>query len=153
MGCLTSLGWGARQACTLCPVKEERSRSDHLGLVMGLMRLTTGPIRSSSEGLVGTFELGAVAVRVETEGESATTLGVGRGAAAGAGGAAGTVGLGASQASSGARAAAALPTAVGWTARLDESGAAGVTVEGRGAGGTVGLGSAGAAALRIAVMS
>ncbi len=116
------------------------------------MGLTTGPIRSSSAGFVGTFELVTVA---ECAGGAAlrcvdVTVGGGR-EAAGRGGGATVVGFGASQVPSGTRdAAATLPKAAERT-----GGADGVweTTAGREAEGTVGLGAAGGAALRRAAIS
>lgn len=121
-----------------------------LGLKAYNMTLTTGPMRSSSEGFVGRSELGTVWAGIGRE--PATTAG-GRGAAGG-GGAAKTVGFGASQASAGTReAAAALPTAVVRTVGPDEDDPETVPPEGRGAEGMAGLGGMGAAALRMAAMS
>jgi hypothetical protein len=108
-------------------------------------------MRSSSEGLVGTFEPGAACAR--TGRGSATTVGGGRGAANGGGGAAEAVGLGASQVPAGTReAAAALPTVVVRTVGPDEDGEEKVA-DGRGAEGMAGLGDVGVAVLRKAAMS
>src|SRR5258708_11466947 len=91
----------------LCPVKKAGTRIDRciFGLIT-YVRLTTGPMRSSSEGFSGTFELGSVWAGVDRE---LATIAGGRGAAGGGGGAAETVGFGASQASTGTREAAAAP--------------------------------------------
>ena len=108
-------------------------------------------MRSSSEDLVGTFELGAACAG--TGRESATTVGRERGAAGGGGGAAEAVGLGASQEPAGTcEAAAALPTVVVRTVGPDEDGEETVA-DGRGTEGMVGLADVGAAALRKAAMS
>jgi hypothetical protein len=116
------------------------------------MRLTMGPMRSSSEGLVGTFELAAICAG--TGRELATTVGGGRGAAGGGRCVAETVGLGASQASTGTRdAAAALPIVVARTVGPDEDGNETAAAEGRGAEGMAGLGGVGTAVLRMAAMS
>lgn len=94
-------------------------------------RLTTGPMRSSSEGLVGTFELGATCAG--TGRESATTAGGGRGAVGGGGGTAEAVGFGASHVPAGTReAAAALPTVVVRSVGRDEDDEE-TAAEGRGA--------------------
>lgn len=107
-------------------------------------------MRSSSEGLVGAFELGAAFAG--TGRESATTVRGGRGAAGGGGGAAEAIGLGASQVPAGTReAAASLPTVVR-TVGPDEDGEEKVA-DGRGAEGMAGLGAVGVAALRKAAMS
>jgi hypothetical protein len=103
--------------------------------------LTTGPIRSSSAGFVGAFELatveecaGAAALRCIYE-----TAGEGRGAVGGGG--ATTVGFGASQEPSGTRdAAAVLPKLT--AERTGCADGVEATAEGRGAEGTVGLGAA-----------
>ena len=119
------------------------------------MRLTTGLIRSSSEGFVGMFELGTVAECAWTGSVLPTTVGEGRGTA-GEGGTAETVGLGASQVPSGTRAAAAAPlTALVLTSFLDEDCGTSVDAapEGRAAEGTTGFRAVGTVALRIAVMS
>lgn len=114
------------------------------------MTLTTGPMRSSSEVLVGRSELGTVCAGI---GREPAVVAGGRGAAGGGGGAAKTVGFGASQAPAGTReAAAALPTAVVRTVGPEEDGTGTVPAEGRGAEGMAGLGT-GAAALRMAAMS
>jgi hypothetical protein len=135
----------------LCPVK---SAGTTVGISLGLtahVTLTTGPMRSSSEGFVGASELGTICAGIGRE--LATTAG-GRGAAGGGGGAAETVGFGVSQASAGTReAAAALPTTVVRTVDPDEDSAETVPAEGRGAEGMAGLGGMGAAALRMAAMS
>ena len=142
-----------RQVCMLYPVKSAGTKVNYR--VQGVeehVRLTTGPMRSSSVGLAGTFEVGAACAG--TGRESATTVGGGRGAADGGRGAAETVGLGASQVPAGTReAAAALPTVVVRTVGPDEDGEEIGTAEGRGAEGMAGLGGMGAAALRIAAMS
>jgi len=122
---------------------------------MGLtkhVRLTTGPMRSSSEGLVGTFELGTACAGIGRE--SATTVGGGRGAAGGGRGEAETVCLGAFQVPAGTReAAAALPTVVVQTVGPDEDGGETATAEGRGEEEMAGLESVGTAPLRMAAMS
>jgi hypothetical protein len=120
--------------------------------------LTTGPIRSPSEGFVGIFELGTVAEWDGTLSKSPTTVGGGRGAAGGGGGAAETVGFGASQEPSGTRAAAtALPVAVAVVRAVvpheDEDEEANVAAKGRGAEGETAFGGVGVAELRIAAMS
>ena len=108
------------------------------------MRLTTGPMRSSSEDLVGTFELGAACAGAGHE--SATTVGRGRGAAGGGRGAAEAIGLGASQEPVGTcEAAAALPTVVVRTVGPDEDGKETVA-DGRGTEGKVSLAVVGAEA-------
>lgn len=113
------------------------------------MTLTTGPMRSSSEGFVGVSELETICAGI---GRELATTGGGRGAASGGGGAAETVGFGTFQASVGNREAAeALPTAVVRT--VDEDVAEKVPIEGRGAEGMTGLGGTGAAVLRMAAMS
>ena len=118
-----------------------------------IVRPTTGLIRSSSEGFVGTLELATVAECAGTESVLPTTVGEGRGAAGG-GGATKTVGFGASQVPSGARAAVAtLLTALVRTGFPDEDWGPSVAAEGRGAEGTAGFRAVGAAALRIAAMS
>lgn len=119
---------------------------------METMKHTTGPMRSSSEGLVGTPELRTVA---ECAGSESATTAEGRGATDGGGDATGAAGFGTSQVSAGTlAAAAALPRAVARTIGLDEDGAVtGVAAEGRGAEGMAGLGGVGAAALRMAAMS
>lgn len=105
------------------PSGEHGRRLDHV-------KLTTGPIRSSSEGFVGTSELGTVAECAGTERGVATTVGGGRGAAGGGGEAAETVGFGASQVPIGTRAAvAALPTLVVRKVGPDGVGAAGIPAE------------------------
>lgn len=115
------------------------------------MGLTTGPIRSSSAGFVGVFEL---VTNAECAGTAAlrcadVTVGVGRGAAGGEGATA--VGFGASQEPAGTRdAAAALPKPAERTVGADGVGA---TAGGRDAEGRAGLGAAGGAALRKAAMS
>jgi hypothetical protein len=135
--------------CTLCPVMSTRPKSIIVYKVEGHARLTTGPMRSSSEGLVRTFELGAACAG--TGRESATTVRGGRGAAGGGGDAAEAVGLGASQVPAGTReAAAALPT-VFWTVGPDDGEEK--LADGRGAEGMAGLGAVGVAALRKAAMS
>jgi len=133
----------------LCPVK---SAGTTIGISSGLTAydviLTTGPMRSSSEGFVGRSELGT-----DCAGIGRATTAEGRGAAGGGGGATKTVGFGASQASAGTReAAAALPTAVVRMVGPDD-GTETVPAEGRGAEGMAGLGGMGAAQLRKAVMS
>jgi len=118
------------------------------------VRLTTGLIRSSSEGFVRTFGLGPVAECAGTESVLPTTVGKGRGAAGGGGGAAETVSFGASQVPSGTRAAAAAPlTALSRTVLPDDDWGPSVAAKGREAEGTTGFGAVGAAALRIAAMS
>ena len=100
-------------------------------------------MRSSSEGLIGTFEPGAACAGIGRE--SATTVGGGRGAARG-GGAVEAVGLGASQVPAGTReAAAALPTVVVRTVGPDEDGKETVA-DGRGTEGKVSLAVVGAEA-------
>jgi hypothetical protein len=133
------------------PCNERRGTiSTSMGLTAHVT-LTTGPMRSSSEGFVGRSELGAVCAGIGRE--AATTAG-GREAAAGGEGAAKTVGFGASQAPAGTReAAAALPTAVVRMVGPDEDGAETVPAEGRGAEGMAGLGGMGAAPLRKEAMS
>ena len=107
-------------------------------------------MRSSSEGLIGTFEPGAACAGIGRK--SATTVGGGRGAARG-GGAVEAVGLGASQVPAGTReAAAALPTVAVRTIGPDEDGEENLA-DGRGAEGMAGLGDVGAAVLRKAAMS
>jgi hypothetical protein len=109
-------------------------------------------MRSSSGGLVETFELAAICAG--TGREPATTVGGGREAAGGGSGAAETVGLGVSQVSAGTReAAAALPTVEARTVDPDEDGNETAAAEGRGAEGMAGLGGVGTAVLRMAVMS
>jgi hypothetical protein len=118
------------------------------------VRLTTGLIRSSSKGFVGTLELGTAAECAGTESVLPTTVGEGRGAAGGGGGAAEIAGFGASQVPSGTREAAAAPlTALVRNVFPDEDGGPSVAAEGRGAEGTAGFGTLGAAVLRIAAMS
>lgn len=105
-------------------------------------------MRSSSEGLVGAFELGTACAG--TGRELATTVGGGWGAAGGGRDAAEAVGLGVSHVPAGTReAAAALPTVVVRTVGPEETG----TAEGRGAEGMAGLGGVGPAELRMAAMS
>jgi len=112
--------------------------------------LTTGFIRSSSEGFVETFELGTIADCAGIEREPPTTVGGGREAAGGGGGASHTVGLGTSQVPSGTRAAAAAPPMAVFRKVVSEE----VRVaKGREAEGMAGFGGVGAAALRIAAMS
>ena len=126
------------------------------------MGLTTGLIRSPSEGFVGIFELGTVAEWAGTLSKSPTTVGGGRGAAGGGGGAAETVGFGASQEPSGTRAAAtALPVAVAVVRAVvphededeDEDEEAKVAAKACGAEGETAFGGVGVAELRIAAMS
>ena len=122
------------------------------------MGLTTGLIRSPSEGFVGIFELGTVAEWAGTLSKSPTTVGGGRGAAGGGGGAAETVGFGASQEPSGTRAAAtALPVAVAVVRAVvpheDEDEEAKVATKACGAEGETAFGGVGVAELRIAAMS
>lgn len=113
------------------------------------MTLTTGPIRSSSEGFVGVSELETICAGI---GRELATMAGGREAAGGGGGAAEIVDFGAFQASAGNREAAeALPTAVVRT--IDEDVAEEDPTEGRGAEGMAGLGGIGAAVLRMAAMS
>jgi hypothetical protein len=135
----------------LCPVK---SAGTTIGISLELIvhkKLTTGPMRSSSEGLVGRSELGTVCAEI---GREPAVVAGGRRTAGGGGGAAKTVGFGASQASAGTRdAAAALPTAVVRKVGPDEDGVETVPVEGRGAEGMAGLEGMGAAPLRMAAMS
>lgn len=118
------------------------------------MGLTTGLIRSSSEGFVEIFELGTVAECTGTEElEPLMTVGGGREAAVGGRGVAETVGLGASQEPTGTRAAAAaLPKAVFRMVVSEDDEEVGVATE-RGAEGTADFGGVGAAALRNAAMS
>ena len=117
------------------------------------MGLTTGLIRSSSEGFVGIFELEIVAECAGTDLEPPMTVGGGREAADGGGGAAETVGLGASQVPSGTRAAAAAPPMAVFRKVAPEEGDEVRVGTGRGVEGTRGFGGVGAAALRIAAMS
>jgi hypothetical protein len=112
--------------------------------------LTTGLIRSSSEGFVETFELGTVADCAGTEREPPTTVGGGREATGGGGGASETVGLGTSQVPSGTRAAAAAPPMTVFRKVVPEEGK---VAKGREAEGTAGFGGVGAAVLRIAAIS
>lgn len=127
-----------RRVCMLYPVMSAGTKINYC--IYGAeehARLTTGPMRSSSEGLVETFELGATCAR--TGRESATTAGGGRGAVGGGRGAAEAVGFGASQVPAGTReAAATLPTVVVRTVGRDEDGEE-TTAEGRGAEGMEGL--------------
>jgi hypothetical protein len=146
-GLLSFFGRGSETGVYAVPCKERRGHDQYTLRPTAHVTLTTGPMRSSSEGFVGRSELGTVCAGIDRE--PAVVAG-GRGAAGGEGGAAKTVGFGASQAPAGTReAAAALPTAVVRTVGPDEDG---VPAEGRGAEGMVGLGT-GAAALRIAAMS
>jgi hypothetical protein len=137
----------------LCPVKAQEPRSIIVSMTLAeYVRLTTGPMRSSSEGLVGTIVLAAICVG--TGRELATTVGGGRGAAGGDRCVAETVSLGVSQASAGTReAAAALPIVVVRTVGPDEDGKETAAAEGRGAEGMAGLGGVGTAVLRMAAMS
>ena len=117
--------------------------------VFQIVRLTTGPIRSSSAGFVGTFELVTVD---ECAGARCVydTAGEGRGAVGGAGaGGVTTVGFGASQEPSGTRdAAAVVPKPV---ERTGCAGGVAATAEGREAEGMAGLGAAEGALRRAAI--
>ena len=114
-----------------------------------IVGLTTGPIRSSSAGFVGTFELATVdecaGVRCVYD-----TAGEGRGAVGGGGaGEATAVGFGVSQEPSGTRdAAAVVPKPV---ERMGCADGVAVTAAGRGAEGTAGLGAAEGALRRAAI--
>jgi hypothetical protein len=153
-GLLSFFGGGSETGVYAVPCKRRRDHSQLLypwGLTEH-MRLTTGPMRSSSEGLERTFGLGTVCAG--TGREAATTVGGGRGAAGGGRDAAETGGLGVSQVPAGTReAAAALPTVVVRTVGPDEGSEETVAAEGRGAEGMAGLGGVGPAALRMAAMS
>jgi hypothetical protein len=149
-GLLSFFGRGSETGVYAVPCKERKEHNRYIPGLIAHVTLTTGPMRSSSEGLVGASELGTICAGI---GRELATKAGGR-EAAGGGGVAETIGFGMSQASAGTReAAAALPTAVVRTVGPDEDGAETVAAEGRGAEGVAGLRGTGAAALRLAAMS